>query len=100
MEKFPPILHYKYYKAQSVFTPESLIREACRQRSIPKGKIPKICVLDPDGDIVRNLSRQNKCFLNPHWACYHSKLYDFEYEGVMMGIVGHAVGSSFCCIGC
>ena len=95
MKKSPPILHNKDYKASSVFTPGSLLREARRQRSIPAGKIPKICILDPDGDIVRNLSGQDKCSLDPHWACYHSKLYTFELEGIVMGIIGHAVGSSF-----
>jgi len=93
--RFPPILCNKYHDEVSVFAPESLLREARRQRSIPAGKIPEICVLDPDGDIVRNLLEQNKCSLNPHWACYHSKLYDFELDGITFGIVGCAVGSSF-----
>jgi len=95
MIKSPPILCNKEYKAPSVFTPESLLREARRQRSIPEGKIPEICVLDPDGDIVRNLLGQKKCSLNPHWACYHTILYNFEIDGMTMGIIGYAVGSSF-----
>lgn len=78
--RLPPILCNKEHTTASVFSPENLLREARRQRNIPSGKIPEICVLDPDGDIVRNLLEQNKCFLNPHWACYHSKLYDFELE--------------------
>ncbi len=95
MKKSPPIVHNKDHEAPSVFTPENLLREARRQQNIPDGKIPEICVLDPDGDIVSNLLEQNKCSLNPHWACYHSKLYNFELEGIAMGIVGYAVGSSF-----
>ncbi|OGW91679.1 MAG: uridine phosphorylase [Omnitrophica bacterium RIFCSPHIGHO2_12_FULL_44_12] len=93
--KLPPILCHKEHDKASVFVPENLLREARRQRSIPIGKVPEICVLDPDGDIVRNLLTQNKCSLNPHWACYHSKLYNFELDGIIFGIVGCAVGSSF-----
>jgi uridine phosphorylase len=92
--KSAPII-YKKYEEPSVFTPENLLREARRQRSIPIGKIPDICVLDPDGDIVRNLLEQDRCSLNPNWACYHTKLYNFELEGMTLGIVGYAVGSSF-----
>jgi uridine phosphorylase len=95
MKKIPPIICNKEYKAPSVFNPENLLREVCRQRSITAGKIPEICILDPDGDIVNNLLKQNKCSLNPHWACYHTKLYNFELDGIIMGIVGCAVGSSF-----
>ena len=95
MKKSVPIVHNKDHEAPSVFTPGSLLREARRQQSIPDGKIPGICILDPDGDIVSNLLEQNKCSLSPHWACYHSKLYNFELKGMTMGIVGYAVGSSF-----
>lgn len=93
--RLPPILRNKEHNEVSVFSPENLLREARRQRAIPSGKVPEICVLDPDGDIVSNLLKQSKCFLNLHWACYHSKLYDFELEGITFGIVGCAVGSSF-----
>ncbi|MBI5564166.1 MAG: hypothetical protein HY870_04675 [Chloroflexi bacterium] len=50
-----PILGNKTYQAPSVFTPENLLREARRQKSIPTGTAPTICVLDPDGDIVQHL---------------------------------------------
>ena len=91
----PPILSNKEHEALSVFSPEKLLREARRQRSISAGGVPEICVLDPDGDIVRNLLEQNKCSLNPRWACYHSKLYNFELDGITIGIVACAVGSSY-----
>lgn len=90
-----PIISNKEYGEASVFAPQNLLREARRQRSIPVGKVPEICVLDPDGDIVRNLLEQNKCSLNPYWACYHSKLYNFELDGITFGIVGCAVGSPY-----
>jgi hypothetical protein len=53
--KIPPILSQKHYDATSAFTPESLLREARRQKSLPTVAVPEICLLDPDGDIVRHL---------------------------------------------
>jgi hypothetical protein len=53
----PPLLRNKFHKRAAVFTPENLLREARRQKGIAKGKVPEICVLDPDGDLVRHLRK-------------------------------------------
>lgn len=93
--KTPPLLRSKAYDRSSLFTPENLLREARRQKSVAEGTIPAVCILDPDGDIVRHLNRTGSAALSPHWACYHTELYDFQYDGLEFGIVGCAVGSSF-----
>jgi uridine phosphorylase len=91
----PPILSRKNPDEPSVFEPRNLLREARRQHSLPDGQVPAICVLDPDGDIVRNLTASGAATLNPSWACYHTRLYDFAFEGIEFGIVGCAVGAPF-----
>ena len=91
----PPILRHKRYDEPSVFAPENLLREARRQKAISAGAVPRICVLDPDGDIVRYLRSTGQASLNPHWACYHTEMYDFTWDGVEFGAVGCAVGAAF-----
>jgi uridine phosphorylase len=91
----PPILAGKRYAEASVFEPENLLREARRQKALPPGEIPEICVLDPDGDILRRLIRDRRATRSPAWACYHTDLYEFEQGGVPIGIIGCAVGASF-----
>lgn len=91
----PPILRHKRYDQPSTFVPENLLREAHRQKDIPHGPVPGVCVLDPDGDIVRYLLATDRTTLNPYWACYHTQMYNFEQGGIEFGIVGCAVGSSF-----
>jgi uridine phosphorylase len=91
----PPILAQKYYAQPSAFTPENLLREARRQRRIADSSIPGICVLDPDGDIVRSLLARGEARLESGWACYHTQLYSFNRGGIDFGIVGCAVGASF-----
>ncbi len=95
MKKLPPILSIKKYDQPSMFVPENLLREARRQKNISEGHIPYICILDPDGDIVRNLLSTNRASLNPYWACYHTQLYNFKHEDVEYGIIGCAVGAPF-----
>ncbi len=91
----PPILRGKRHDHASLFLPENLLREARRQKNIPEGHIPTVCILDPDGDIVQSLVATCKAQINPYWACYHTRLYSFEYQGIELGIVGSAVGASF-----
>ena len=90
-----PIIAHKDHLLPSVFTPENLLREARRQKSILEGNVPKVCILDPDGDIVQNLASSGLAERNRHWACYHTDMYDFTYEEIKFGIVGNAVGASF-----
>ena len=90
-----PLLNNKEYMKPSIFNAESLLREARRQKNIPLEKIPQICILDPDGDIVVNLIREGKAKLNKTWTCYHTRSYDFIYDGIEFGIIGCAVGASF-----
>ena len=90
-----PILNSKYYDAPSVFTPENLLREARRQKGLAVGKVPAICVLDPDGDLVDYLHATNLASPHPSWACYHTKLDTFLNEGIEFGVIGRVVGASF-----
>ena len=91
----PPILTDKDYAAASIFEPENLLREARRQKRLPPGSIPEICVLDPDGDILRTLVRTGRARRSSAWACYHTDLQEFEQGGLGFGIIGCAVGASF-----
>ncbi len=93
--KKPPILAQKHYSAPSAFTPESLLREARRQKRMAEASVPAVCILDPDGDIVRALVGKGQARLDPAWACYHTQLYSFAHAGLQYGIVGCAVGASF-----
>ena len=82
--------------APSVFQPESLLREARRQRGLAVRDVPAICALDPDGDLVRHLRRTGQARPSPGWACYHTELFEFDLAGgVPVGIVGLAVGAPF-----
>lgn len=90
-----PILRQKAYDAPSAFMPENLLREARRQKGVPEGNVPRVCVLDPDGDIVRYLRSSGSLRRNRHWACYHTDLFEFERGGRTFGIIDCAVGASF-----
>jgi len=90
-----PLLQHKEPDEPSVFQPESLIREARRQKNLASAQVPSVCVLDPDGDIVRHLRRTGQARPSETWPCYHSTLDAFRLGGREIGIVGCAVGAPY-----
>jgi uridine phosphorylase len=91
----PPILDNKHTSSPSVFVPSVLLREARRQKNIPSVPVPSVCILDPDGDLVRALRSTGKAKPFPGWPCYHTELDTFILAGREVGIVGRVVGASF-----
>ena len=79
----------------SVFVAGNLLREARRQLGRPEGAVPRICVLDPDGDLVRYLRHRQLATTSQVWACYHTQLEEFHASGGPIGVVGNAVGAPF-----
>jgi uridine phosphorylase len=94
-EETPPILSHKHYDAASAFRPESLLREARRQKNLSDIPVPETCILDPDGDMVRYLCNAGLAVRHPGWACYHTDLHVFREGGHEYGILGCVVGAAF-----
>jgi hypothetical protein len=83
------------YAEPSVFRPESLLREARRQRRRNEQPVPDVCLLDPDGDVVRWLQQTGRGRRSESWACYHTDLWETEVNDTPVGVVGNAVGAPF-----
>lgn len=79
----------------SLFRVGDLLREARRQLGKPPGSIPKVAVLDPDGDLASYLLRTGQGRLSTSWACYHTRLIEADADGLHFGVVPCAVGASF-----
>jgi uridine phosphorylase len=91
----PPILENKRHTSPSVFRASALLREARRQKGFPDAAVPSICILDPDGDIVRRLRSTGRASACETWPCYHTRLDTFLLGKQRVGIVGCAVGAPF-----
>jgi uridine phosphorylase len=91
----PPILRNKHPSSPSVFAPSALLREARRQKGLEAAEVPWLCILDPDGDIVRRLRSTGRAHPFTTWPCYHTQLDAFTLGRLRVGIVGCAVGAPF-----
>lgn len=90
-----PILRNKFTSRSSVFAPAALLREARRQKGLGNTEVPSVCILDPDGDLFRQLRKSGISAPFADWPCYHTELDTFELGGQRVGIVGCVVGASF-----
>src|SRR5882672_5678841 len=91
----PSIRENKDTAAPSVFLPAALLREARRQKGFASIDVPPVCILDPDGDIVRRLRQSAQARPFEGWPCYHTRLDTFTLAGRTVGIIGCAVGAPF-----
>ena len=89
------ILDNKTPRSPSVFRPDALLREARRQKAIPFEEVPRVCVLDPDGDLVRVLRESGSATRFSGWPCYHTELDTFPLGRHKAGIIGRVVGAPF-----
>ena len=90
-----PLFAPRDYEAPSLFAPQNLLREARRQKGLPEGQVPAICVFDPDGDLVDFLQASGRTRRHPTWACYHTVLETFVQDEIEYGIIGRVVGAPF-----
>lgn len=90
-----PLLDRSDHGASSAFRPENMLREARRQKGLPQGCVPPVCVLDPDGDIVDFVKQCSAAIRSPNWACYHTQMWQWSEGDEAFGIVGYAVGGPF-----
>jgi SAM-dependent methyltransferase/uridine phosphorylase len=91
----PPFAKATDHGEPSVFVVENLLREARRQRHLGSTPVPEVCLLDPDGDIIRHLEPLGRATRQPDWACYHSELWTTDHDGLEIGIVPCAVGAPY-----
>jgi hypothetical protein len=62
---------------------------------LPNVPVPELCLLDPDGDIVRQRCADGRAQPFSGWARHHTEMLTFDLGGERAGIVGCAVGASF-----
>jgi len=90
-----PLTRPKTHDAPSVFQPENLLREARRQKGLAVQPVPAVCVLDPDGDLVRRAHADGTAQRAPYWPGYHTTMYTTEVGEQAVGLIGCAVGAPF-----
>jgi uridine phosphorylase len=66
-----------------------------RRRGLPDIAVPPVCVLDFDGDLSDDLSRDRSVSPVLSWACFHTQMLGLTIEGVRCGVVPRTIGGPY-----
>jgi uridine phosphorylase len=90
----PPILDHAIGR-RSAFTAEKLMEELRRIRDVPDGPVPPVCILEFDGDLTDWLVQAGIAEPFPSWACFHTKMFAMNLEGIPCGIIARTIGGPY-----
>ena len=79
----------------SEFTPEELVRAVRVAKCLPETIVPPVCVLDFDGDLTDWLVSHGKATSFEPWACFHTKMYLVETDGLRCGVIARTIGGPY-----
>ncbi len=77
------------------FRPQELLDAVRALNSSIPARIPSICVLDFDGDLVDALEAAALTTKSESWACFHTAMQVLDVAGIEVGIVGRTIGGPY-----
>ncbi len=90
----PPILSHPLDQP-SAFTARKLIEDVRSARQVPSGAVPRVCILDFDGDLTNWLVSEGIARAFPQWACFHTTMFVMDLDGVQCGIIARTIGGPY-----
>jgi len=80
---------------ESAFTPQSLIEAVRSEKRLPHIPVPRICVLDFDGDLTDWLAATGRSTPCASWGCFHTRMDIVEFGGLFAGLVARTIGGPY-----
>ena len=82
-------------KAASVFTPKNLLEAVRLERGLLHEPVPRVCILEFDGDLTDWLVARGMATSWPSWACFHTRMCSLKIDGQPVGIVARTIGGPY-----
>ncbi len=89
-----PLLNHPL-EQPTAFTPESLIEAVRTERGLSETGVPRVCLLDFDGDITDWLVTSGRAVRWSAWACFHTPMFSLEVDGETCGIIPRTIGGPY-----
>ena len=90
-----PILDQDSPDAPSLFTAEAMLDLSRRSKGLAACRAPRVCVLDPDGDLDDYLRDRGELAVDANWGCFHTRLSVHASRDRQFGIIARAIGAAF-----
>lgn len=89
-----PLLNHPL-EQPTAFTPEALIEAVRVERGLARISVPRVCLLDFDGDITDWLVDSGKADRWHSWACFHTPMFSLEVDGETFGVIPRTIGGPY-----
>lgn len=81
--------------APSVFTADSLVAAVRNERNLSHVAVPRVCVLEFDGDLTDWMVSAGHAQICRHWACFHTVMHTVEIGGTICGLIPRTIGGPY-----
>jgi uridine phosphorylase len=81
--------------APTAFTPEALIAAVRAERGLSYDPVPRVCILEFDGDLTDWLVTSGLARPWKTWACFHTTMYSMDVDGTPYGVVPRTIGGPY-----
>ena len=93
MSNFPLLDHA--LEADTEFKPEALLDAVRARDGREPARVPSVCALDFDGDLVDALKAAGATSKSEHWACFHTAMEVLRIDDIEVGIVDRTIGGPY-----
>lgn len=90
-----PMLFRHPVNEPSAFTAEALVAAVREERSLSSVRVPRVCVLEFDGDLSDWLVASGQTRPYRDWACFHTVMNSIEVDGTTCGIIARTIGGPY-----
>jgi uridine phosphorylase len=89
-----PILDHAL-DAPTEFSPLELVAAVRAERGLEGNELPRVCVLDFDGDLTDELVRTGAAEPFVGWPCFHTSMWTITVDGQRCGIIPRTIGGPY-----
>jgi uridine phosphorylase len=79
----------------SAFTAEALVAAVRAERSLALQSVPRICILEFDGDLTDWLVETGHARAYKNWPCFHTNMHTIDIGGNTCGIIARTIGGPY-----
>ena len=89
-----PLLHHPLSEP-SAFTADALVDAVRSERKLQVEAVPRVCVLEFDGDLTDWLVTTGRAKMCERWACFHTVMHIMDVGSDVCGIIARTIGGPF-----
>jgi uridine phosphorylase len=80
---------------RSAFTARALLDAVKESRGLASTRVPRVCVLEFDGDLSDKLAGKRISRAYDAWACFHTAMTSFDVDDQEVGMVARTIGGPY-----